>query len=1000
MGSLIGGRYRLAKLIGEGGQGAVWRGLDELTAKEIAIKMFAGDNIEPARVRREVLALRLLRLPGVVELRDEGSERGKPYIVTSLIEGTPFPGIATPAAWPAIADRTFRLLETLQEIHAAGIVHRDLKPGNVLIDSRGEPVVLDFGVSFGEPLGHRLTATGMVVGTPAYLAPEQMFGLAADFQSDLFSVGVMLFEALSGKLPQDESPNVYPFAAPSTTLGSVAPTVPQEVANVVDALVGPADRRPATVDDVLTRLRPREHAERYRFVGDGVPLDKAVRGALRGCSTLVVGASGMGRSRWLREVARRLIERGVDVRHTSAGTAPFSSMRPVIGTLEVPPDSRLAEVQQRADRQLRRACANGLGVIVADDIETIDPWSMRLLERAGAGFGLIASALTRSLQTDQLVELSPIATAELAELTVGPSRLFHVPEDAAALLADATDGVPQHVVRELDRWVAAGDVQRRDGRITISPKAIVRLRADRGPKLMTAPASLSLGQDLSDILQWARLLSPHATIEHVAKSSGRPQWEIEAAFDELISRGAMSLNESAVVWVTATPPKFRWNVARQAAARRDIVGILPIGSPGRLLHALVGFAGDVDADAGQLIAIEAVATARRLVGEGRVEMACLALAEAWSAVWPAFRKAMDEAPILETWVEIALMQGEPSALDRVMFELSRATTYPTASALMKLVAGALATLNAPGPDAYRLVRDVPNLATRGLELRRHNLKVVASTRCSSDVQRTVLRQAVRAVKSNAGLEERARVAAWLARWRYRQGRFAEAAALHERAANLGTLQTTTIDEQLRGAAALMETWRNDDAVARASAARDNAAKLRDPVREGWAEWVVRAARYRRADPLAMDDALVDVVRETGVPELRALVCFTEAAIGLRLSAHARVFELACEANELWQSMGKTWTSLIARALSAACASSTTASDPAEMFRLACECPVPGLGIQVLGLLATRRVVSSDWIDAGNALASKIPAELHGARMDVLSVDECMLALSRGELRLM
>ena len=135
----VGRRYQirdpLGDKLGAGGFGAVYRATDRVTGEQVAVKL-----LDPGRgaapVRREAVALRGLRLPGVVRLLDEGREEDRPFLVMELVEGQPFPGLATPAPWAAIEDATLRLLEVLGRVHAAGVLHLDIKPANVRVTPR------------------------------------------------------------------------------------------------------------------------------------------------------------------------------------------------------------------------------------------------------------------------------------------------------------------------------------------------------------------------------------------------------------------------------------------------------------------------------------------------------------------------------------------------------------------------------------------------------------------------------------------------------------------------------------------------------------------------------------------------------------------------------------------------------------------------------------------------------------------------------------------------
>ena len=201
---VLAGRYRLGSQLGAGGFGNVWQAEDLLHGEQVAIKMFQSESFDPARVRREIAALRLLRLPGVVRLLDEGVHDGSAFFVMELVDGTPFPGDGTPRTWGGIAPIVRDLLEVLASVHAHGIVHRDLKPSNVLVTPTGQVMVVDFGVAVGMALGSKMTKEGCLVGTPAYLAPEQLWGAAVGTWTDLYSVGLMIYEALSGIALHDD----------------------------------------------------------------------------------------------------------------------------------------------------------------------------------------------------------------------------------------------------------------------------------------------------------------------------------------------------------------------------------------------------------------------------------------------------------------------------------------------------------------------------------------------------------------------------------------------------------------------------------------------------------------------------------------------------------------------------------------------------------------------------------------------------------------------------
>lgn len=197
---VLGDRYQLETLLGAGGQAEVWRGLDRADERPCAIKWYLASEPLKLAARAEAAALDVLRLPGVVGLRATGEADGRPYAVLDLVEGgAPFPGAPTPVGWEDLAPLAERLLLVLSRVHALGVLHRDLKPGNVLVDPGGQVTLVDFGLAGAAPRGP--SPREALAGTPPYVAPELLEGQRASARSDLFAVGVMLFQALTGASP-------------------------------------------------------------------------------------------------------------------------------------------------------------------------------------------------------------------------------------------------------------------------------------------------------------------------------------------------------------------------------------------------------------------------------------------------------------------------------------------------------------------------------------------------------------------------------------------------------------------------------------------------------------------------------------------------------------------------------------------------------------------------------------------------------------------------------
>src|SRR5919202_6485507 len=207
IGTLIGGRFRLEELVGSGGMSSVYRAYDPTLERHVAIKLMHRDISSDAdqleRFRREARAVAQLNHPHVVTVIDAGEDDGAPYIVFEYVEGETLKERIRRLGRLPVPEAVAYAIEigrALSAAHAHRLVHRDIKPQNVLIDADGRARVTDFGIARSLE-AHGLTAPGRVLGTTDYVSPEQALGHDVTEQSDIYSLGICLYEMLSGEVP-------------------------------------------------------------------------------------------------------------------------------------------------------------------------------------------------------------------------------------------------------------------------------------------------------------------------------------------------------------------------------------------------------------------------------------------------------------------------------------------------------------------------------------------------------------------------------------------------------------------------------------------------------------------------------------------------------------------------------------------------------------------------------------------------------------------------------
>ena len=239
-GQLYGGRYKLISRIAIGGMGEVWHAQDEVILRDVAIKIlkqeYMGDPGFLERFRTEARHAAMVNHEGIANVYDYGEDGGSAYLVMELVPGDSLARILEvekSLSGERVLDIIAQTSRALYEAHQAGLVHRDVKPGNLLITPEGHVKITDFGIArVADQVG--LTATGQVMGTVQYLAPEQATGKPATPSTDIYSLGIVAYEALAGKRPfSGESQMEIAMAQINKTPPALSQDIDPRIANLV-----------------------------------------------------------------------------------------------------------------------------------------------------------------------------------------------------------------------------------------------------------------------------------------------------------------------------------------------------------------------------------------------------------------------------------------------------------------------------------------------------------------------------------------------------------------------------------------------------------------------------------------------------------------------------------------------------------------------------------------------------------------------------------------------
>jgi serine/threonine protein kinase len=259
------GQYEIVGPLGSGGMGDVYRARDNRLRRDVALKMLSDASVNDvdslARFDRETHAVAALNHPNILAIHDSGTHNGVPYAVTELLEGeTLADRLRTgPLAAPRATEIACQVAEGLAAAHAKGVIHRDIKPENIFLTHEGRSKILDFGIARIEKLAtlssraSQKSSSAMLIGTAGYVSPEQIRGKKADARSDLFGLGAVYYEMLTGR-------RAFVRQSPVETLGAVLRDDPRKYSET--------DKVPEELRPILFRCLEKDPADRYQSARD------------------------------------------------------------------------------------------------------------------------------------------------------------------------------------------------------------------------------------------------------------------------------------------------------------------------------------------------------------------------------------------------------------------------------------------------------------------------------------------------------------------------------------------------------------------------------------------------------------------------------------------------------------------------------------------------------------------------------------------------------------
>lgn len=328
-------RYELGELLGTGGMADVHRAWDTRLRRQVAIKLFrpGADAASARRFDNEVRTLASLSHPGLVQVHDAGTASGSPFVVLELVEGRTLRDhiAGGPLAVEEVRRFGAQLADAVAHVHARGVVHRDIKPSNVLLDQHGQAHLADFGLA--RLLGStRLTRAGQLVGTAAYLAPEQVRGQEIGHAVDIYALGLVLLECLTGQREYQGS-DIEAAVARLHRQPTVPGELPEDLRRLLTLMTSLSPRRRPTAAQCAHALRNPDATP--TAIGPAAPSGPPLR--LLAASAVLVLLTGAG-------VAAALVDSP-----PPAESAPAESAPPAATSTVAPSDTTTAPAEQPLD---------------------------------------------------------------------------------------------------------------------------------------------------------------------------------------------------------------------------------------------------------------------------------------------------------------------------------------------------------------------------------------------------------------------------------------------------------------------------------------------------------------------------------------------------------------------------------------------------------------------------------------------------------------------------